>query len=278
MDAIVQSLASPALPEAIEDNFIEEVEIFGRALPGGEVYRDAEIARFTTQRAFFNGVHHARFARDDKAYVDAKIAIVLAYFKARDLPFVWTIGPSTYPLDLGERLLEHGFTFLRATPMLVLDISTAQKDASLLPDGLIIQEARDAEELRPFLELEMLCFDAPREIAQHYYNTYVAIGFGNDKAWHHYLGILHGRPVAITSLLLHAGVAGIYGVGTIPEFRRQGIGNAMTRHALSEARARGYRIATLTPTEMSLRIYQQLGFQEHDTMYFYSWTPERSSN
>jgi GNAT superfamily N-acetyltransferase len=274
MNAIVPGLAAPELTGAIESNLAEEVEIFGRALPGGEIYHDAELVRFSTRRSFFNGVHHARFANDEKAYVDAKIAETLAYFKARDLSCMWVIGPSVRPTDLATRLLEHGLIFLNEAPALVLDLSAADEDAPVL-EGFAIREASNAEELLPLLELEAQCFDVPEEIAHHYYDTYVATGFGSGQAWHHYIGMLHGRPVAMAALLLHAGVAGIYGVGTIPEARRRGIGAALVQHALHEAHAAGYRVALLTPTDMSLRIYQRLGFQQHCTFQFYLWRPEQ---
>ncbi len=277
MNAIVPGLAAPELTGAIEANLAEEVEIFGRALPGGEIYRDAELVRFSTRRSFFNGVHHAHFASDEKAYVDAKIAETLAYFRERDLPCMWVIGPSVRPADLATRLLEHGLTFSNEAPALVLDLSTTDGDAPA-PEGLAIQEARNAEELLPLLDLEAQCFDASEEIAHYYYDTYVATGFGSGQPWHHYIGMLHGQPIAMAALLLHAGVAGIYGVGTLPEARRRGIGAALVRHALHEARSAGYRVALLTPTDMSLRIYQRLGFQPHCTFQFYLWRPEQQGS
>lgn len=274
MNAIVPGLAAPELTGAVEANLAEEVEVFGRALPGGEIQRDAELVRFSTQRSFFNGVHHARFANDEKAYVDAKIAETLAYFRARALSCMWVIGPSVRPVNLATRLLEHGLTFLNEAPALVLDLNAADEDAPAL-EGFAIREASNAEELLPLLELEAQCFDVPAEIAHHYYDTYVATGFGSGQAWHHYIGMLHGRPVAMAALLLHAGVAGIYGVGTIPEARRRGIGASLVQYAMHEARAAGYRVALLTPTDMSLRIYQRLGFQQHCAFQFYLWRPEQ---
>ena len=82
---------------------------------------------------------------------------------------------------------------------------------------------------------------------------------------------LHDEPVALTSLFLHAGVAGIYGVTTIPEARRQGIAAAMTQSALHEARLLGYRVAILSPTQMSRGIYRRLGFQEYSTIHHSGW-------
>ncbi len=75
-------------------------------------------------------------------------------------------------------------------------------------------------------------------------------------------------------LLLHAGIAGIYGVATLPETRKQGIGAALTLYTMREARALGYRVAILAPSHMGLHMYQTLGFQEVGMTYYYLWAQQ----
>jgi predicted acetyltransferase len=65
-------------------------------------------------------------------------------------------------------------------------------------------------------------------------------------------------------------VAGIYGVATVPHTRRQGIGAAMTLHAMHEASELGYRDAILAPTDMSEHIYRRIGFQDCCTIWHYN--------
>ncbi len=274
MSEIIPDLLAPGLTEAIEANLAEEVESFGRNLPGGTIHRDAELSYFSTNRSFYNGVNLTRFASDDKAYVDTRIAETLAYFQARELPFMWSIGPSTRPTDLAASVLEHGFTFSHDMEALVIDLNTANIDVPS-PEGLVIKEARDNQELLPLRTLEIICFDASEEVAQNYYDNYVTAGFGSGKEWHHFIGYWHDRPVAMAALLLHAGVAGIYGVATIPEARQHGIGTALVRYAMGEARAAGYRVATLTPSQMSIKIYRRLGFQHWCTIRHYKWVPDK---
>jgi GNAT superfamily N-acetyltransferase len=272
MSEVIPDLSAPGLTKAIEANLAEEVESFGRNLPGGTIYQDAELSYFSTNRSFYNGVNLARFSSDDKAYIDARIAEMLAYFQA--LPFMWSIGPSTRPTNLAASLLAHGFTFSHDMEVLAIDLNTADIDIPS-PEGLVIKEARDNQELLPLRTLEIICFDASEEIAQNYYDNYITAGFGIEKEWHHFIGWWHNQPVAMAALLLHAGVAGIYGVATIPEARKHGIGTALVQHAMREAYAAEHRVAILTPSEMSIKIYHRLGFQHWCTIHHYKWTPDK---
>jgi len=138
---------------------------------------------------------------------------------------------------------------------------------------LSITEIKDLEHLRILRTIEMKGFGATERGAQQYYDVYAGEGFGYGLPWHHFIGWLRGAPVAIASLLYHAGVAGIYGVTTIPEARRQGVGATMTLYALRYARATGYRIAILSPTAMSEAIYRRIGFNDYCKLHHYGSPP-----
>ena len=75
-----------------------------------------------------------------------------------------------------------------------------------------------------------------------------------------YVGWLAGRPVATNILVLGGGVAGVYGVGTLAEARRQGIGSAITIKPLLDARDAGMRYGALFSSELGKPVYERVGF------------------
>jgi GNAT superfamily N-acetyltransferase len=75
-----------------------------------------------------------------------------------------------------------------------------------------------------------------------------------------FAGLLAGRPVA-TSVAARSGHAcGIYGVSTVPDARRRGIGTAMTWAAAGCARDWGSSAVVLQASEMGRSAYARMGF------------------
>ena len=272
MSEIVRDLTSATLIEALEANFTEEMASFGRGLPGAILHEDEELLWFYTGRRHLNGVLRTQFKSEEKVYVDRRIRETMGYFQAHHVSLGWAVGPGAKPDNLGEHLKAHGMKHTSETPGMALALAEAELEQSEIED-FEIREAQDRQELRPLCDIEMLGFGSSEETAENYYETYCNIGFGPGTAWRHYIGWLQNVPVASASLLLHAGVAGIYGVSTVPDARNKGIATAMTKHVLREAKALGYAVAVLSPSDMSIRIYQGLGFQHYCTLHHYGWTP-----
>ena len=59
-----------------------------------------------------------------------------------------------------------------------------------------------------------------------------------------------------------AGVAGLPGLGTLPAYRRMGIGSATQLERLRIARELGYQYAVLFVSEMGYPPYIKLGFED----------------
>ena len=72
-----------------------------------------------------------------------------------------------------------------------------------------------------------------------------------------------GRPVGAAMVFVDepTGIGVVGWVGTVPEYRRRGIGDAVTRAATNAGFALGARIVSLQASPMGLPLYEKLGYR-----------------
>lgn len=73
----------------------------------------------------------------------------------------------------------------------------------------------------------------------------------------------NGEPVCTSIVYFDDGVAGIYGVATVPEQRRKGLAAHATAEPLRIARSLGYHVGVLQASEDGHPVYRRLGFSDH---------------
>jgi GNAT superfamily N-acetyltransferase len=225
----------------------------------------------------YKGVWRTRLS---PGQVDGVIDETLAWFKARNAPFLfWWTGPDTTPDDLGKRLVARGLMSMEAqledmapgmkftelgSPGMVADLQHMNEAVlTQVRSGFAIEEVQDEAALYDFKRVIIEGYEIPERMADGWVQA--ALGFGIGRTpWKMYLGRLNGEPVATHILFNGAGVAGVYGVATVPSARGKGIGGAITLKPLLEARELGYRYAVLFSTEMGLHAYERIGFHLTD--------------
>jgi GNAT superfamily N-acetyltransferase len=254
------------LIRAIEENAAELLLRMG-AVGGGE-QRDDDNVRWTIGGSpidYHNAVVAADLS-DDEA--DRVIAESIERFESNGVPGSWHVGPSMRPSDLGDRLLAAGFTHGGSEPGMAIDL-TRLTDASRPRPVLRIARVRTAEVLATWAATLAQGFgEGPKE-AGWVAEVYRREGF--DDPWRHYLAYRDDEPVATATIFLAAGVAGVYFVMTVPTVRRQGIGAAITQHALREARDSGIPYAVLGSSPAGRSVYESLGFRTYCEIDLYEW-------
>ncbi|MEP7367297.1 MAG: GNAT family N-acetyltransferase [Acidobacteriota bacterium] len=109
-----------------------------------------------------------------------------------------------------------------------------------------------------FAKLSCSVFELPPPVSAIVYGQ---SGFwsGTLSAW---VGYLEGKPVCCAATEAAAGVIGLYSVATLEKFRRRGFAEAITRHALDDARrSTGIRHHILHATRSGQPLYRQMGFR-----------------
>jgi GNAT superfamily N-acetyltransferase len=268
------ALADENTPEAkirlIEDNGAEFLVALGRAA-GAEERREPHLHWVigNSPLDYHNAVVYANLAPDT---ADIEIAASIAAFRRHRVPGTWHVGPSMRPLDLGERLLQQGFTYGGYDIGMAAGLGRLP-DHLPVPAGLTIERVRDEQGLLAWINTLAQGFGEGEIEAQWVGEMYRRIGLDDNVPWRHYLGWLNGEPVATASSFFGAGVAGIYFVMTVPAARRQGIGAAVTLIALQEAHGLGYRIGVLGSSLPGYSVYKRLGFEEYCRVNLYEWRP-----
>jgi ribosomal protein S18 acetylase RimI-like enzyme len=161
--------------------------------------------------------------------------------------------------ELEPLILEMNLTEKEDFPGMVLDLIP---DAGPSPTkDFEIRQVSGSEEVADLLRTGASGFGTP----PNYFDVWKAgILSGTSVPWSqgaNYLGYVGGKPAA-TSIRIRTGdIAGIYFVSTLPEFRRRGIGEAMTRKAIADGRATGCTLSYLQASKMGRPIYERMGFR-----------------
>jgi GNAT superfamily N-acetyltransferase len=268
MSEILQDLSVPALITAIEANCCERFRLF-RYWSQAEVHDEPEMLWVISDIPFplFNSVLRARVEPDG---VDVAIEGAIARCASRNVPMLWWTGPSTRPTDLGKHLEAHGFTREEDAPGMAVGL-LAMNEETEAPPGLVIEKVGDVETLKKWYQVFKGFFGFPDYVENAWVDSFASVGLSGRPPLCCYIGRLSGEPVATSFLVLGAGVAGIYGVGTVPDARRKGIGTAMTLAPLREARELGYRVGVLRSSEMGYGVYHKMGFRKYCEMGLYMW-------
>lgn len=232
--------------DAVVDNLRHFLLELGRA-GGGEERRDA-VLDWTIGGSPID-YHNAVIPNGPVE--DSDIAQSLAAMRRRNVPLTWHVRDDD---PLCDRLIAHGF----ANDGAEFGMTAAQADLQPAPSPATFTEVDGASELAIWVDVLGQGFGAGPAEARWIGEMYQRLGYGPGQPWRHYLGRLNGEPVATATALVSGDICGVYFVFTLPEARKQGIGAAITRHALVQS---GARTGVLGASPMGEPVYRRLGFE-----------------
>ncbi len=256
-----------AVARAIEENFFAFWRVFARWM-GTDIHENAGMLWTTSDLALSLVNTVARTELADRE-ADAAIDRVLADYAARRVPVQWMIGPTTHPADLATRLRARGFVPDGSEPGMAVELALLGENAAI-PAKLEIRPVVDRAGLLDWSRVSIEVFIAPEmpSLAGRMLDYFARHEPEPPTLIRSYLGYWDGEPVATTSLMPAAGVAGIYNVATVPRARNRGIAGAMTMFALREGQALGYRVGILQSSDMGYKVYRRLGMVPICRLFF----------
>ncbi|MBN2241038.1 MAG: GNAT family N-acetyltransferase [Dehalococcoidales bacterium] len=267
MDTVLTDFSDSALTDANLANLYASTT-FSYNLPGSEVHKGDDICWCITDIPVRppNVVFNARLDEDN---ADRVIDGIVEKAREKKVSIRWYTDRNTRPANLGEYLLNRGFTAYNPVPLMAVSLDILKEEPTK-PDGLEVIEVQDMDTLRTWENTCARGFggnpDGPTPIFKWF--TFI---LEYSLPIRFFLAFQNGVPVATAQMTLAEGVAGIDRVATVPEARRQGIAYAVTLHPLLTAREAGYRIGTLQATDAGARVYNRMGFRACGEMRLYHW-------
>lgn len=182
------------------------------------------------------------------------LGTAVEWMTERDVPFQITVT---------EDVIEDGVDFAsdidlsepeETQPGMVL----ASLDETPTPETTTtIEPATTPEEREEFLRVFSEVFDVPTEIGR----DLLTDAYWEDNELASFVGRMDGTVVACGQLVIEGEAAGVYSIGVTKEFRRRGIGEAMTWEVLRAGREFGCQVGVLQSSEMGYGLYEKMGFE-----------------
>ena len=235
--------------------------------PGARVERTGGVVRQVASPQGWNGIVWSDL---DEAGADGAIAAQIGHYTGLGLGVEWKLYGHDRPADLGRRLRAAGFT---PGPEETLMIGEA--------DGL----ARGAEPPAG-VRVEPVTDRAGVDLVAGVHEK----AFGADSSWlrHQLLARLSADPDTVVAVVAMAGdepvsaarmelvpgtpFAGLWGGGTVRDWRGRGIYRTLVAHRARAAAARGYRYLQVDASSQSRPILERLGFVPLTTTTPYYYT------
>jgi GNAT superfamily N-acetyltransferase len=259
MSEILTDLSTPALLNAVQANayafFLRRERILGKTACEEKALTWLE-AHSSPPVAWLHGWIHTRD-------VPARAAEVAGRCAARGLSEAYLVA-----FEMGQHRAAWqaaGATQIETEHILVTSLSGAGS-ARPLPQGLAIEHVADDAGLQDCAAV----ISAGRDqwTAGFFQLTNPSIT-ASQESMRFYLARLAGRPVATAAQFFWGGLAGIWWVTTIPDFRRRGISTTITRAVLSDAAHLGYHAAMVEASPDAAPMYRRLGFPEFGLINVY---------
>lgn len=233
------------------------------------VERAGAVVRQSVPGLGWNGVLWSDLDEDT---ADAEIAAQVAYFSGRGCPeFEWKLYEHDGPADLADRLRAAGFVPEPPETLMVGRVAELAQLPVEPPEGITLRTVTDEAGVDLMMAVHAGAFGTER-----------------PRIREQVLGMLRSEPENIAAVLAMAGdtpvsaarmemqpgtaFAGLWGGGTIPQWRGRGIYRLLVAHRARLAAERGIPYLQVDASDDSRPILERLGFGVLGVTAPYMWS------
>jgi GNAT superfamily N-acetyltransferase len=205
---------------------------------------------------------------------DEVIAGEVRFFGERSERFEWKLYSYDEPADLPDRLAAAGFVPEEPESLMIAAISEIidQLRSAELPPGVTLERPADDSGVDRLTKVHELVFGSDEsELRASLRQQLVEAPETLDMV----IAVAGDEPVsaARTDFLPGTEFAGLWGGGTLPDWRRRGIYRALVRYRAELAAKRGYTYLTVDASDQSRPILERSGFECLAVTTPYIWSP-----
>lgn len=149
------------------------------------------------------------------------------------------------------------FMYSTSFPIMALAMASLMEHTS--NDCIVVRQVHTAEELDLWINIVTNVYNIQNQEFRSYIMYLESIS-RKDRITY-WIGYWKGQPVAGSMFIMENSVVGVHWVATLPDFRNQGIGFAVTYNPLVHLKKRGAEQAVLFSSTMGKPVYEKMGFK-----------------
>lgn len=194
----------------------------------------------------------------DEENADAEIATQCAHFRDLGRAFEWKVFSFDAPSDLLERLGQAGFEIGGQEALVVYDLEDGLAPFKQVP-AVEVRRITRLDQLPDFKMVSEGVFGKDFSLTTNALAEAISSGQTGHDA---YVAYVDGHPASVGRIYTdpRSRFAGLYGGGTLPEYRRKGIYGAVVAARAHHAAAEGIRYLQVDAMATSLPILERAGF------------------
>jgi len=234
------------------ENWVESLRAFARIFPNGRIEEGVGVVKIVGGPPIpeFNTVFLTRPPTDATKTIEDSTS-----FMDRSRVTGWRIVASPgRNSSLETAVLSAGFRTGPSNPGMLLDPIPRRLPA--LPTGFKVRGATTPDLWSTMVRVGMAGMGGkpPEDTEAHF-------PFRLATVYRGYVGFEGNVPVATSVGFSYRGIAGVFFVSTLPEFRGKGYGRALTWRATVGARPEGCRESYLQASKMGYPVYVRMGYR-----------------
>ncbi|HEY3839227.1 MAG TPA: GNAT family N-acetyltransferase [Bryobacteraceae bacterium] len=244
----------------VEENLRQSFRILARARERSDVREvdGVSIASLGATFQMFNAAFLNSYVADE-ADLERRIAAAAAGFAARRIHWAFWMCDAFLDRRL-QRKAERIFGRMGLT--LSSELPAMAAESLVVPwrrlPKIDICPVRDEAARRAFCQIGAVCFHVPLAWFEEVFDARMS-DRPDFVAW---LAYVNGEPVATAATVIAAGAIGVYNVGTLPGHRGRGIGEAIVRYAIDQAKQKaGTNRTVLQSTSFGYDLYRKMGYK-----------------